>query len=53
MKDWVGWAEVEAVLLTKYNNAVKVAVIEDCIKNFAFLCQDDVVVDNYPTDTSR
>ena len=36
-----------------YNNAVKVLVIEDCINNFAFLCQNDVVVDNYPRDTTR
>ena len=53
VKDWVGWAEAEAVLLKQYKNTVKVLVIEDCIKNFAFLCQDDVVVDNYPRDTTR
>ena len=53
VKDWVGWAEAEAVLLKQYKNTVKVLVIEDCIKNFTFLCQDDVLVDNDPRDTSR
>ena len=53
MKDWVGWALVEAVLVKKYTNDVKVLVIEDCINNFALLCQASVMVDNYPRDTSR
>ena len=51
VKDWAGWAVVEAVLLKKCNNDVKVLVIEDCIKTFAFLCQDSVMVDTYPRDT--
>ena len=29
VKDWVGWAVVEGVLLRKYNNDVNVLVIED------------------------
>ena len=53
MKDWVGWAVVEGVLLNKYNNDVNVLVIEDCINMFACLCQDSVMVDNYPRDTIR
>ena len=44
---------MEAVLFKTYTKAVNVLVIEDCIQIFAFLCQDDVVVDNYPRDTTR
>ena len=39
--------------MKNYSNAVKVLVIEDCINHFAFLCQDAVMVDQYPRDTSR
>jgi hypothetical protein len=53
VKDWVGWQEVKTIFMKQSSNAVKVLVIEDCIKNFAFLCQDAVMVDQYPRDTSR
>ena len=53
VKDWVGWQEVKAIFINNYSDAVKVLVIEDCIKTFAFLCQDAVMVDQYPRDTTR
>ena len=51
MKYWVGWQEVKAIFMKNYSHAVKVLVIEDLL--FAFVCQDAVMVDQYPRDTSR
>ena len=53
VKDWVGWQEVKAICMKNYTNAVKVLVIEDCIEQIALSCQDAVMVDQYPRDTSR
>ena len=53
MKDWVGWQEVKAILIKDNNNAVKDVIIEDGIKHSALLCQDAVMVDQYPRDASR
>ena len=44
---------MKALLKNYYSNAVKVVIIEDCIKHFAFLCQDAVTVDQYPREASR
>ena len=32
VKDWVGWQDVKAILMTKYSNAFKAVIIEDCIE---------------------
>ena len=53
VKDWVGGQEVRTIFMKHYSNAVKVFVVEDCIKNVAFVCQDVVMVYQYPRDTSR
>ena len=53
MKDWVGWQEVKAILGKSYSNAFKDVIIEDCIKKFALLCQDAILVDQHPRGASR
>ena len=53
VKDWVGWQEVKDILGKRCSNAFKGVMIEDCIKHFALLCQDAVMVDQYPSDASR
>ena len=55
MYERLGWlARSESYIFMKnYSNVVKVLVIEDCIKIFVNLCQDAVMVDQYPRDTTR
>ena len=53
MKDWVGWQEVKVIYMKNSSNAVRFLVIEDFIIIVAFLCQDAVMVDQYPRNTSR
>ena len=53
VKDWAGWQDVKPISGNKYSNAFKAVMIGDCIKKFAFLCQDVVTVDQCPRDASR
>ena len=50
----LGWlARSESYIWTTYSNAFTGVILEDCIKTFAFLCQDAIMVDQYPRDASR
>ena len=54
MCERLGWlARSESYIGEKNSNAFKAVNIEDCIKQFALLCQDAVMEDQYPRDASR
>ena len=56
VKDWIGWREVKDILGKRCSNAFKVVIIQDFLETkqqFALLCQDAVMVHQYPSDASR